>query len=64
MGENGAGKSTLMKILFGDEDATEGDIIFEGNKIQPKVPLTRSVSESEWCISTSCSWILCGYMRT
>ena len=25
-----------MKILFGDEDATEGDIIFEGNKIQPK----------------------------
>ena len=29
-----------------------------------KVPLTRSVSESEWCISTSCSWILCGYMRT
>ncbi len=46
MGENGAGKSTLMKILFGDEDATEGDIIFEGNKIQPKVPLTRSVSES------------------
>ena len=36
MGENGAGKSTLMKILFGDEDATEGDIIFEGNKIQPK----------------------------
>ena len=25
MGENGAGKSTLMKILFGDEDATEGD---------------------------------------
>ena len=36
IGENGAGKSTLMKILFGDEDATEGDIIFEGNKIQPK----------------------------
>lgn len=36
MGENGAGKSTLMKILFGDEDATEGDIIFEGNRIQPK----------------------------
>ena len=36
MGENGAGKSTLMKILFGDEDATEGDIIFDGNKIQPK----------------------------
>ena len=26
--------------------------------------LTRSVSELEWCISTSCSWILYGYMRT
>ena len=58
MGENGAGKSTLMKILFGDEDATEE------TRSSQKVPLTRSVSESEWCISTSCSWILCGYMRT
>ena len=26
MGENGAGKSTLMKILFGDEDATESQV--------------------------------------
>lgn len=36
MGENGAGKSTLMKILFGDEDATEGRILFEGREIHPK----------------------------
>ena len=64
MGENGAGKSTLMKILFGDEDATEGDIIFEGNKIQPKSAADTIRLELEWCISTSCSWILCGYMRT
>lgn len=63
MGENGAGKSTLMKILFGDEDATEGDIIFEGNKIQPKVPLTRSVSESEWMHQHFMLVVLCGYMK-
>lgn len=36
MGENGAGKSTLMKILFGDEDATDGSIVFEGKEIHPK----------------------------
>ena len=26
-GENGAGKSTLMKILFGEEQATSGEIL-------------------------------------
>ena len=30
MGENGAGKSTLMKILFGDEEKTEGKILLKG----------------------------------
>jgi simple sugar transport system ATP-binding protein len=31
-GENGAGKSTLMKILFGEEQATGGEIFIRGEK--------------------------------
>ena len=30
MGENGAGKSTLMKMLFGMEQPTSGEIIING----------------------------------
>lgn len=36
MGENGAGKSTLMKILFGDEERTDGKVFFDGKEINPK----------------------------
>ena len=36
MGENGAGKSTLMKILFGDEEKTEGKILLKGVEINPQ----------------------------
>lgn len=32
VGENGAGKSTLMKILFGMEQATSGEIYFKGER--------------------------------
>ena len=31
-GENGAGKSTLMKMLFGEEQPTRGDIYINGEK--------------------------------
>lgn len=36
MGENGAGKSTLMKILFGDEEKTEGRVFFRGKEVNPR----------------------------
>ena len=39
MGENGAGKSTLMKCMFGIYHMDEGEIIYEGEKVQIKGPL-------------------------
>ena len=33
VGENGAGKSTLMKILFGIEQPTAGEILLEGKPV-------------------------------
>ena len=34
VGENGAGKSTLMKILYGIERPTEGQILVGGKEMQ------------------------------
>lgn len=38
MGENGAGKSTLMKMLFGMEQPTSGDIYINGQKLNLSSP--------------------------
>ena len=39
LGENGAGKSTLMKCMFGIYHMDEGEVIYEGEKVQIKGPL-------------------------
>jgi len=44
MGENGAGKSTLMKILFGLEQPTDGEIIVNGEKVNLTSP-TAAISK-------------------
>ena len=46
MGENGAGKSTLMKMLFGLEQPTSGEIIVNGEKLNltsPSVAISKGI---------------------
>lgn len=38
VGENGAGKSTLIKVITGAYEPTEGEIWFEGKKIESNSP--------------------------
>jgi general nucleoside transport system ATP-binding protein len=39
VGENGTGKTTLMKILFGIEQATAGQVFFQGEEVQFRSPI-------------------------
>ena len=38
VGENGAGKTTLMKIIFGIEQAQEGEILYKGELVHIRSP--------------------------
>eukprot|EP00493_Phyllostaurus_siculus_P025964 UN26309 len=38
LGENGAGKSTLMKMLYGVVKPDQGDMFFNGRKMDIKEP--------------------------
>jgi len=47
LGDNGAGKSTLIKILSGVHQPTEGDYIFEGERVtfnSPREALARGIA--------------------
>jgi len=47
LGDNGAGKSTLIKILSGVYQPTEGDFIFEGEKVtfnSPREAMARGIA--------------------
>ena len=48
LGENGAGKSTLMKILSGAYQKDEGEIYFDGEKVE----INTSQDAQRLCIST------------
>lgn len=55
MGENGAGKSTLMKMLFGLEQPTSGEIWVHGEKLTLSSPPSPFPTGSAWYTSISCS---------
>lgn len=38
VGENGAGKSTIMKILYGMEKATSGEVFLNGEPVHFRSP--------------------------
>ena len=38
LGENGAGKSTLMKIIYGSVKPDQGDVFFNGQRVQVRNP--------------------------
>ncbi len=44
LGPSGCGKTTTMRMIAGLEDATEGDILIDGNRVNDKEPKDRDVA--------------------
>ena len=44
LGPSGCGKTTTLRILGGFEDATNGEVIFEGKKINDVPPYKRQIN--------------------
>ena len=49
IGANGAGKSTFVKILSGELEATEGEVIFDKNKRMSVLKQDHFQYEEECC---------------
>ena len=44
VGPSGCGKSTLLRIIAGLEDATAGDILIDGRRVNPTPPAEREIA--------------------
>ena len=61
LGPSGCGKTTLLRILGGFLDATEGEVIFDGediSQVPPQYCLSKICSFPTYeCLSKYCLWI-------
>ena len=67
MGENGAGKSTLMKMLFGLEQPTSGEIWVNGEKLNltaPSVAISHGIGMVHHSIVLKLLYTAPGYPST
>src|SRR5918999_635382 len=44
VGPSGCGKSTLLRIIAGLEDASAGDIVIDGRRVNPAPPSQREIA--------------------
>ena len=59
VGKNGSGKSTLMKIISGAYTADEGEIIYDGQTMKFKDPMSAGHRELQRSIRNSVLFRLC-----